>query len=338
MKITVVGAFAMTEALRWPCESAPSSPSTSPGPSSVTRDPSRTTSSAPSRIAKNSNANRPSCSSCSPGATSISSAQSATRRNSCLSRSAKTGIDLSRAGFNVTRSSHSTSRTRARTLALVQARFVLAGCGRSARAARAAVALEDVERLVQVDLDLAAVGLRDCHLVAVVAEIARDVAGRAATADALLSGRLRLGRSVARDRLLRILVGSGAVPGPAGAATAAVALEDVERLVQVDLDLAAVGLRDRHLVAVAAEIGGDIAGRAAAADALLSSRLRLGRGVAGHRLLRVLVRPAAVRGEGGRRLGSRAALRRGRRRIGGAGNRRAAECKRAESPDAEHRL
>src|SRR3954451_11015142 len=255
MKITVVGAFAMTEALRWPCESAPSSPITSPDPSSVTREPSRTTSTAPSRIAKNSNANRPSCSSCSPGATSISSAQSATRRNSCLSRSAKTGIDLSRAGFNVTRSSHSTSRTRARTLALVQARFVLAGCGRSARAARAAVALEDVERLVQVDLDLAAVGLRDRHLVAVVAEIGRDLAGRAATADALLSGRLRLGRSVAR-----------------------------------------------------------------------------------HRLLGILVRRAPMRGEGRLRLGRRAALRRGRRRIGGAGDRRAAECKRAESPDAEHRL
>src|SRR3954452_22216090 len=296
MKITVVGAFAMTEALRWPCESAPSSPITSPDPSSVTREPSRTTSTAPSRIAKNSNANRPSCSSCSPGATSISSAQSATRRNSCLSRSAKTGIDLSRAGFNVTRSSHSTSRTRARTLALVQARFVLAGCGRSARAA---VALEDVERLVQVDLDLAAVGLRDRHLVAVVAEIARDVAGRAAAADALLSRRLRLGRSVARDRLLRILVGSGAVPGPAGAATAAVALEDVERLVQVDLDLAAVGLRDRHLVAVAAEIGRDVAGRAATADALLSGRLRLGRSVARDRLLRILVGSGAVPGPAG---------------------------------------
>src|SRR3954451_710626 len=268
MKITVVGAFAMTEALRWPCESAPSSPITSPDPSSVTREPSRTTSTAPSRIAKNSNANRPSCSSCSPGATSISSAQSATRRNSCLSRSAKTGIDLSRAGFNVTRSSHSTSRTRARTLALVQARFVLAGCGRSARAARAAVALDDVERLVQVDLDLAAVGLRDRHLVAVVAEIARDVAGRAAAADALLSRRLRLGRSVAGHRLLRILVRRAAVPGPAGAATAAVALEDVERLVQVDLNLAAVGVRGRHLIAVAAEIGRDIAGRAATANAL----------------------------------------------------------------------
>src|SRR3954447_11561740 len=322
MKITVVGVFAMTEALRWPCESAPSSPITSPDPSSVTREPSRTTSTAPSRIAKNSNANRPSCSSCSPGATSISSAQSATRRNSCLSRSAKTGIDLSRAGFNVTRSSHSTSRTRARTLALVQARFVLAGCGRSARAARAAVALEDVERLVQVDLDLAAVGLRDCHLVAVVAEIARDVAGRAAAADALLSRRLRLGRSVAGHRLLRILVRSGAVPGPAGAATAAVALEDVERLVQVDLDLAAVGLRDRHLVAVVAEIARDVAGRAAAADALLSRRLRLGRSVAGHRLLRILVRSGAVRGEGRLRLGGRAALGRGSRRIGGAGDRR----------------
>src|SRR4051794_35422363 len=255
MKITVVGAFTMTEALRWPCESAPSSPITSPDPSSVTREPSRTTSSAPSRIAKNSNANRPSCSSCSPGATSISSAQSATRRNSCLSRSAKTGIDLSRAGFNVPRSSHSTRGTRARTLALVQPRDVLAGCGRSAGAARAAVALEDVERLVQ-----------------------------------------------------------------------------------VDLDLAAVGLRDRHLVAVAAEVGRDIAGGAAAADALLSSRLRLGRSLAGHRLLRVLVRRAAVRWEGRLRLGGRAARRRGSRRIGGAGDRRAAECKRAESPDAEHRL
>src|SRR4051794_4232670 len=252
MKITVVGAFTMTEALRWPCESAPSSPITSPDPSSVTREPSRTTSTAPSRIAKNSNANRPSCSSCSPGATSISSAQSATRRNSCLSRSAKTGMDFSRAGFNVTRSSHSTSRTRARTLALVQARFVLAGCGRSA--------------------------------------------------------------------------------------TAAVALEDVERLVQVDLDLAAVGLRDRHLVAVVAEIARDVAGRAAAADALLSGGLRLGRSVAGHRLLRILVRRAAVRGEGRLRLGGRAALGRGSRRIGGVGDRRAAERKRAESPDAEHRL
>src|SRR3954454_5732265 len=96
IKITVVGAVATTEALRGPCDRAPSSPKTSPGPRSATCTPSRSTSTAPRSIAKNSNGNRPSSSSCSPAATSTGSAHSATRRSSSLWSSPNNGIDLSR--------------------------------------------------------------------------------------------------------------------------------------------------------------------------------------------------------------------------------------------------
>src|SRR4051812_50097922 len=88
---------------------------------------------------------------------------------------------------------------------------------------------------------------------------------------------------------------------------AAVSLDHAERLVEVDLDLAAVGLRDRDLVAIAAEVAHYVAGAAAAADALLRGRLRLRRGVARHRLLGVLVRGTAVPGNRRRRLRRRAA-------------------------------
>jgi hypothetical protein len=86
MKMTVAGVFAITDAPRCPCESAPISPMTSPAPRSATWLPSRTTSTAPFSMAKNSKANLPSRSSSSPAATSIGSAQSATRRSSRLPR------------------------------------------------------------------------------------------------------------------------------------------------------------------------------------------------------------------------------------------------------------
>src|SRR2546421_201434 len=112
---------------------------------------------------------------------------------------------------------------------------------------------------------------------------------------------------------------------------AAMSLDHVERLVEMNLDLAAVGLRDGDLVAVAAEIRHHSAGLAAAADALLRSRLGLRGGVAGYRLLRVLVRGAAVLGLG---RCSRLSLALG----GRAGERCAAECERRKSRSYQHHL
>src|SRR3954451_6353056 len=93
------------------------------------------------------------------------------------------------------------------------------------------------------------------------------------------------------------------VPGPGGrrapvlppsAAEAAVVVE-AEGPVEVDLHLRAVGLRDDDLVAVARDVGGDVAGLAAA-DRLHRGRLGPGGVGAGDRLLERLVRGGAVRG------------------------------------------
>src|SRR5205814_7865951 len=69
-----------------------------------------------------------------------------------------------------------------------------------------------VEGTVQVDFDLAAVGLRHRHLVPVAEVVRRDVAGRA-SADRFYRGRLRFLRRFAGDRLLVVLVRGGARGG-----------------------------------------------------------------------------------------------------------------------------
>jgi Gas vesicle protein K len=71
--------------------------------------------------------------------------------------------------------------------------------------------------------------------------------------------------------------------------------QDIERVVEVDLDLAAIGLRHRHLVTVAGVVGRDVA-RRASAGGLDRGSLRPVRRLSGERLLVLLVRGAARRG------------------------------------------
>src|SRR4051795_7553800 len=124
-------------------------------------------------------------------------------------------------------------------------------------------ALHHLERLVHVDLDLGAIRLRDLDLIAVTGEVGRHVAGLAAGADALLRGGLGLRGGVAGYGLLGCLMCGAAGPGPGEAVTAAAAtgaaLQHRERLVEVDLHLRAVGLRDLDLIAVAGEVGRHVA-------------------------------------------------------------------------------
>src|SRR4051812_44460563 len=88
------------------------------------------------------------------------------------------------------------------------------------------------------------------------------------------------------------------MPAPAAARSPAesAVIVQAEGPVKVDLDLGAVGLGDRDLVAVAGHVGGHGAGLAAA-DGLDRRRLRLGGVGARNRLLQRLVRRRAVRRE-----------------------------------------
>ena len=105
---------------------------------------------------------------------------------------------------------------------------------------------------------------------------------------------------------------------------------NAERAVEVNLDLAAIGLGDGHLVAVACEVGRDRT-CGPSARSFDCSRLSLGRRGASDRLLSVLARRGAVRWH----VGSWRSLRSGwsggvRRGGGGVGDRTASKRGRAD--------